>query len=56
MGLAAFNRMRIRQIEKFKPENIIKAQEEAKANNEVVKVTTKEEVKPTTTRKSKAND
>lgn len=61
MGLAAFNRMRIRQIEKYKPENIKKAQEEVKPIEEepkveeVVKVEPKEEVK-TTTRKTKAND
>lgn len=30
MGLAAFNRMRIRQIEKMKPENILKEQAEQK--------------------------
>lgn len=30
MGLGAFNRMRIRQVEKMKPENIVKEQEEQK--------------------------
>ena len=61
MGLAAFNRMRIRQIEKYKPENIKKAQEEVKPVEEkpkveeIVKIEPKEEVK-TTTRKTKAND
>lgn len=29
MGLAAFNRMRIRQVEKMKPENIVKEQKKA---------------------------
>ncbi len=30
MGLASFNRMRIRQVEQMKPENIIKKQQEQK--------------------------
>ena len=30
MGLSAFNRMRLKQKEEMKPENIIKRQEEAK--------------------------
>lgn len=30
MGLASFNRMRIRQVEQMKPENIIKNQQEQK--------------------------
>lgn len=36
VGLAAFNRMRIRQVEKMKPENIVKEQQEAqkKKDNE----------------------
>lgn len=62
MGLAAFQRMRIRQVEKMKPENIKKEQEEIKPiieekpkAEEVVKVEPKEEVKATT-RKTRAND
>lgn len=65
MGLAAFQRMRIRQIEKMKPENIKKEQEElkpiteeTKEVEEVVENTSEvNEVEETTTRrKPKANN
>lgn len=65
MGLAAFQRMRIRQVEKMKPENIKKEQEEIKPiieekpkAEEVVEDTpeVKEVEETTTRRKPKANN
>lgn len=57
MGLAAFQRMRIRQNEKYKPENIKKEQEEVKSVIEEPKVEeVKAEVKQSANKKAKSND
>ena len=66
MGLAAFQRMRIRQVEKMKPENIKKEQKEIKpiieekpkAEEVVVEDTpeVKEVEETATRRKPKANN
>lgn len=44
MGLASFNRMRMRQVETMKPENIQKRQEETKAEEKKVEETKAENV------------